>query len=134
MDVKEKFISDFKTYLMNLSNKQTGNFVNVLDEQIQHPTEIFLHLLCRKIDIKKNLFVDYDDKQDLKPLRQEMLDNSGWLKSIYILSYFFLSSQNNSITYKALNSLLKARDFMPKNCLENSFVQIIYKEFIKEIL
>ena len=134
MDVREKFINDFKTYLITIPNTQTGNFVKVLNEQIQQPTEIFFHLLCRKIDIKKNLFVDYDDKQDLKALRQEILDENGWLKSIYVLSNFFLLSQNNSVTYKALNSLLKVRDFMPKYCLENAFVQLIYKEFIKEIL
>lgn len=134
MDSKRAFLKDFKTYLIGLQNVQIGNFIEALENQIHHPTEDFFNLLCRKIDIKRNIFVDYDDKQDLKSLSQEILDNNGWLKCVYILTYFFLTSQFNTIKYKALNTLLKSQDCMSKDCLENSFVQTIYKQFIKEAL
>ena len=126
MEDNKKFLDQFKSFVINLNKTQDGNFIESLNEQIQQPTEIFLHLLCRKIDIKKTLFVDYDAIKDLKQTNDESLDNDNWMKVFYILAYWFIDTNEITIKYKALNTLLKALDLRPYEFKQNIFIKVLF--------
>ena len=132
--MENNFLNDFKDFLVQLPKIEAGNFLRNIDNDIQQPSEIFLHKLCRKIDIKKALYVAYDEQKDLTPTSDKIISNDDWLKVIYILSYWMLKEESLSLKYKALNTLLKAKDIMPKECLGNKFVNQIYNKIIKEAL
>ena len=128
------FLNDFKNSLVQLPKTEFRNFIKDVDENIQQSSEIFLHKLCRKIDIKKVLYVAYDEQKDLTPTSDKIISSNDWLKVIYILSYWFYTEESLPIKYKALNTLLKAKDIMPKECLENKFVNQIYNKITEEVL
>ena len=132
--MENNFLNDFKNFLLQLPKCEVGNFVKDIDANIQQPSEVFLHKLCRKIDIKKVLYVAYDEQKDLTLISDKIISNNDWLKVIYILSYCMLTEESLSVKYKALNTLLKAEEVMPKECLENKFVNHIYSKIIKETL
>ena len=94
----------------------------------------FLHLVCRKIDIKKTLYTSYDEKRDLLPLSMEQLNANYCLKIVYILACFSFCKNSEGICYKAINSLLKLREIIPAECLNNPFAHKIYTKYIKELL
>lgn len=126
MEKNKQFLEDFKSSITKLDEKQNGNFVEDLNEQVQWPNETFFHLLCRKIDIRKRLFISYDTVKDLTPTNEILLDDNGWLKVIYILAYWTFSDNLITIKYKALNTLLKAMDLISNRCKENKFVSETY--------
>ena len=132
--MENNFLNDFKSFLIQLPKIESGNFLKNIDDDIQQPFEAFLHKLCRKIDIKKVLYVAYDEQKDLIPISDKIISNDDWLKVVYILSYWMLKEESLSLKYKALNTLLKAKDIMPKECLDNKFVNQIYSKIVKEIL
>ena len=82
--------------------------------------------MCRKIDIKKTLFVDYDAIKDLKQTNDESLDNDNWMKVFYILAYWFIDTNEITIKYKALNTLLKALDLRPYEFKQNIFIKVLF--------
>ena len=132
--MENNFLNDFKNFLLQLPKVESGNFVKDIDDNLQQPSEDFLHKLCRKIDIKKVLYVDYDEQKDLTPTSSSVISNDNWLKVIYILSYWILKEESLSVKYKALNTLLKSEEIMPNECLENKFVNQIYSKIVKEML
>ncbi|MCQ2955886.1 MAG: hypothetical protein MJ218_01695 [Opitutales bacterium] len=114
MGVPIELLSQFQSHVQALASTQAGNFIDEIKAQFPTPTEPFLHRLCRKIDIKGQLFVAYDDLKDLRPTSDEQLDDNNWLKIIWILAYFGAQS-DTGIRYKAINTLLKVRDAHPSN-------------------
>lgn len=132
--MENDFLNDFKNFLLQLPKNEAGNFLKNIDDDIQQPSEAFLHKLCRKIDIKKVLYVAYDEQKDLIPTSDKIISNDNWLKVVYILSYWMFKEESLSLKYKALNTLLKAKDIIPKECLDNKFVNQIYSKIVKEIL
>ena len=132
--MKSKFLDDFHDFLLKFPKDQTGNFCDQIDEALSRPKLYFLHLICRKIDIKKALYTSYDEKQDLLPLNKDRLNANYCLKIIYILTYFLFGVPSKGIHYKALNSLLKLREIIPAECLNNPFVHKVYTEYVKELL
>lgn len=94
MGVSIELLSQFQSYVQALASTQAGNFIDEIKAQFPTPKEPFLHRLCRKIDIKGQLFVAYDDIKDLHPTSDEQLDDNNWLKIIWILAYF--SSQSDA--------------------------------------
>lgn len=132
--MENDFLNDFKNSLLQLPKVESGNFIKDINENVQQPVESFLHKLCRKIDIKKVLYVAYDEQKDLTPTSDKIISNNNWLKVVYILSHWVRKEESLSIKYKALNTLLKTKDIMPKECLENKFVNQIYNKIVKEVL
>lgn len=130
--MENDFLNDFKNFLLQLPKVESGNFIKDINENIQQPVESFLHKLCRKIDIKKVLYVAYDERKDLTSTSDSVISNDDWLKVVYILSYWVHKEESLSIKYKALNSLLKTKDIMPKECLENKFINHTYSKIIKK--
>lgn len=126
------FLNDFKSFLLKLPKDQNGNFIDLLDEEVMNPQDNFLHQLCRKIDIKKSIYVAYDDQKDLVPVKEEFLSSNYWLKVIYVLSYFILNANALTIKYKAKNTLLKAKVIMPEECMKNIFVRQMYNKMMDE--
>lgn len=123
MENYKKYLNNFKCFVVDLTKTQSGNFIQSLDEQIQQPTEVFFHSLCRKIDIKKRLFVDYDSIKDLKQTDETLLDDNGHLKVIYILVYLLIITNIIALKYKALNTLLKIIDLLSDECKKNNFIK-----------
>ena len=132
--MENEFLNEFQDFLLKLPKDQTGNFCDQIDTMLVQPEYSFLHLVCRKIDIKKTLYTSYDEKRDLSPLSMEQLNASYCLKIFYILACFLFCKNSESIRYKALNSLLKLREIMPAECLNNPFAHKIYTKYIKELL
>lgn len=132
--MENNFLNDFKSFLIQLPKIESGNFIKDIDENILQPSEAFLHKLCRKIDIKKILYVAYDGQKDLTPTSDKIISNDDWIKVVYILSYWALKEKSLSVKYKALNTLLKAEEIMPKECLENKFVNQLYTKITEETL
>lgn len=122
MGVLIELLSQFQSHVQALVSTQDGNFIDEIKAQFPIPKESFLHRLCRKIDIKGRLFVAYDDIKDLHSISDEQLDNSNWLKIIWILAYFG-SQSDAGIRYKAINTLLKVRDIHPGT---HEFVKQLY--------
>ena len=132
--MENEFLDEFRDFLLKLPKDQTGNFCDQIDTMLVRFDIDFLHLVCRKIDIKKSLYTSYDAKRDLLPVSMEQLNANYCLKIVYILAYFLLCESSKGIRYKALNSLLKLREIMPAECLNNPFAHKIYTEYIKELL
>jgi len=129
MGVSIELLSQFQSHVQTLASTQAGNFIDEIKAQFPTPKEPFLHRLCRKIDIKGQLFVAYDDIKDLRPTSDEQLDDNNWLKIIWILAYF--SSQSDAgIRYKAINTLLKVRDAHPST---HEFVGQLYSSIEAEL-
>ena len=132
--MENEFLNEFCDFLLKLPKDQTGNFCDQIDTMLIRPDIHFLHLVCRKIDIKKTLYTSYDEKRDLSPLSMEQLNASYCLKIFYILACFLFCKNSESIRYKALNSLLKFKEIMPGECLNNPFVDKVCNEYTKELL
>lgn len=132
--MENDFLNDFKNTLIELPQAESENFVKTIEDNVKFPSEVFLHNLCRKIDIKKILYVSYDKQKDLVPTSDKVISNNDWLKITYILSYWAFGNVNSSVKYKALNTLLKTRDIMPKECLTNKFVAYIFNKQLINIL
>jgi len=64
----------------------------------------------------------------------KIISNDDWLKVVYILSHWVRKEESLSLKYKALNTLLKTKDIMPKECLENKFVNQITKQERRRIV
>lgn len=131
--MESNFLDDFKYFVFHLPKDEVGNFVGRIDNQLQQPSECFLNQLCRKIDIKKILYIDYDAQKDLMPISSQVISNNTWLKVIYILSYFTFQGISISIRYKALNTLLKTKEIVPEECLKNDFVVRIYNNLEEKL-
>lgn len=127
-------MNEFCDFLLKLPKDQTGNFCDQIDTMLIRTDIHFLHLVCRKIDIKKSLYTSYDEKRDLLPLSMEQLNANYCLKIVYILARSLLRKNSDDIGYKALNSLLKLREIIPAECLNNPFAHKIYTEYIEELL
>ena len=127
-------MDEFRDSLLKLAKDQTGNFCDQIDAMLVRSDIDFLHLVCRKIDIKKSLYTSYDEKRDLVPVGMEQLNANYCLKIVYILACFLFCKNSESIRYKALNSLLKLREIIPAECLNNPFVHKVYTEYVKELL
>ena len=127
-------MNEFCDFLLKLPKDQTGNFFDQIDTMLIRPDIHFLHLVCRKIDIKKSLYTSYDEKRDLLPLSMEQLNANYCLKIVYILACFSFCKNSEGICYKAINSLLKLREIIPAECLNNPFAHKIYTKYIKELL
>lgn len=132
--MENEFLDEFRDFLLKLPKDQTGNFCDQIDTMLVRFDIDFLHLVCRKIDIKKSLYTSYDAKRDLLPVSMEQLNANYCLKIVYILTYFLLRGNSKGIRYKALNSLLKLREIIPAECLNNPFADKIYTKYIKELL
>jgi len=63
--MENDFLNDFKNSLLQLPKVESGSFIKDINENVQQPVESFLHKLCRKIDIKKVLYVAYDEQKNL---------------------------------------------------------------------
>ena len=127
-------MDDFHDFLLKLPKDQTGNFCDQIDEALAEPKYSFLHLVCRKIDIKKTLYTSYDEKRDLSPLSMEQLNASYCLKIFYILACFLFCKSSEGIRYKALNSLLKFKEIISAECLKNLFVEKVYDKYVTDAL
>ena len=132
--MENEFLDEFRDFLLKPPKDQTGNFCDQIDTMLIRPDIHFLHLVCRKIDIKKSLYTSYDEKRDLLPASIEQLNANYCLKIVYILACFLLRKNSDGIGYKALNSLLKLREIIPAECLNNPFAHKIYTKYIKELL
>lgn len=132
--MESKFLDDFHDFLLKLPKDQTGNFCDQIDEALAEPKYSFLHLVCRKIDIKKTLYTSYDEKRDLSPLSMEQLNANYCLKIVYILACFLLRKISDGIRYKALNSLLKFKEIISAECLKNLFVEKVYDKYVTDAL
>lgn len=132
--MENEFFGGFRDFLLKLPKDQTGNFCAEIDEILVQPKDSFLHFVCRKIDIRKILYTSYDKKRDLLPVNMEPLNVNYCLKIVYILACFLFCKNSESIHYKSLNSLLKLREIMPAECLNNPFAHKIYTKYIKELL
>ena len=132
--MENEFLNEFCDFLLKLPKDQTGNFCDQIDTMLIRPDIHFLHLVCRKIDIKKSLYTSYDEKRDLLPLSMEQLNANYCLKIVYILACFSFCKNSEGICYKAINSLLKLREIIPAECLNNPFAHKIYTKYIKELL
>ncbi len=135
MGNKESFLSDWRPHISSIASTFNDGFKKELKANLEQPTEIFLHMLCRKIDIKKQLYFAYDPKNDLKAVSDEKLDEIGWEVVLYLLSHYLLNNTHNvAISYKALNTLLKAKEIFPQNLQENLFITKLYSNIIPEWL
>ena len=54
--MENEFLDEFQDFLLKLPKDQTGNFCDQIDTMLIRPDIYFLHLACRKIDIKKSLY------------------------------------------------------------------------------
>lgn len=127
-------MDEFCNSMLKPPKNQTGNFCDLIDEVLFKPRCSFLHLVCRKIDIRKSLYTSYDEERDLLPANMEQLNTDYYLKIVCILAYFLLCGNSKGICYKALNSLLKLKKIMPEKCLENPFADKVYDKYVKDAL
>ena len=98
--MENEFLDEFRDFLLKLPKDQTGNFCDQIDTMLVRFDIDFLHLVCRKIDIKKSLYTSYDAKRDLLPVSMEQLNANYCLKIVYILAYFLLCESSKGIRYK----------------------------------
>ena len=128
------FLQNFHSFVLELPSSQKGNFVEKLCVQVARPEESFLHVLSRKIDIQRQVFVAYDQEKDLKNTSDETIDANQWLRVLYLLTYFFWQSKEVGIRYKAFNTLCKVRDLLPESCLSNAMIQQGWERISKQVL
>ncbi|MDR1255186.1 MAG: hypothetical protein LBJ78_04165 [Puniceicoccales bacterium] len=107
-------------------------------EVSMNPDEVFLHMLCRKIDIAKKIYQSYDD-MFLKPTSDVLLQSTGWECVLFLFATHLSNLQFNTdsfkiLGYKWINTLLKAQSLMPSDLQQNVFVQKLYTELLPQWL